>query len=271
MNADDTRFDRLVDDEMNEEERWQLLGQLDDEPGGWRRCALAFLEAQCWKQSLGRLFEASASRSEGVSPASDGEGKTPPWGHAGETPALRETGETPAPPMIGPRRSPWMGRLRLVSAMAASFLVALWLGSVAHRTWLGHPGDPGTMGPIAKKLDVPHGVPSLGQPESRLAVAAPRSEDASNPWRLVTVSAPSDGNRPRPLMNVPAIERNNVDEQWLRSMPAAIPDDVLRALARTGHQVQQRREVLPVPLNDGRHLMVPVDQVDVHYTGNGAF
>jgi hypothetical protein len=240
MNADDTRFDRLVDDEMSEEERRQLLGQLDDEPGGWRRCALAFLESQCWKQAFGRMAD---DRDEVRKPMAT----------------------------ISPPQSPWMGRLRLVSAMAASFLVALWLGSVAHQAWQGHPGDPGTMGSIATKLEVPHAVPSPQPPDSRLAVVSQRRQSASNPWQLVTVSAPSEGSRPRPLMRVPAIERNNVDEQWLRSMPSAIPDNVLQALARTGHQVQQRREMLPVPLNDGRHLVVPVDQVDVHYTGNGEF
>jgi hypothetical protein len=262
MNADDIRFDRLVDDEMNEEERRQLLGQLDDEPGGWRRCALAFLEAQCWKQSLGRMFDSSASRSAGVSPAWENEGQQPPRRDAGETPALRTTGA---------RRSPWPKRLQLVAAMAASFLVALWLGSAIHRAQLAHPGDPGTTGSIAKKLDDTHRVPSPDQPESHLAVAPPRGEDASNRWRLVTVSAPSGGSSPRPLINVPAIERSNVDEQWLQSMPSAIPDNVLQALARTGHQVQQRREMLPVPLDDGRHLVVPVDKVDVHYTGNREF
>ena len=55
MNTDDTRFDRLVDEELSEEERRELLGQLDDEPGGWRRCAIAFLEAQCWRQALGEM------------------------------------------------------------------------------------------------------------------------------------------------------------------------------------------------------------------------
>ena len=49
---DDPRFDRLVDGELSEPERRELLAGLDSEPGGWRRCALAFLESQCWKQSL---------------------------------------------------------------------------------------------------------------------------------------------------------------------------------------------------------------------------
>lgn len=46
-------FDRLVDGELSATERQQLLASLDDRTtwgsdGGWRPCALAFLEAQAW-------------------------------------------------------------------------------------------------------------------------------------------------------------------------------------------------------------------------------
>ena len=43
---DDILFDRLVDGELSSTERRQLIASLDDRPGGWRRCALAFVEAQ---------------------------------------------------------------------------------------------------------------------------------------------------------------------------------------------------------------------------------
>lgn len=47
-------LDRLVDGELGPHERTQLLVALDDEPGAWRRCALAFLEAQSWRWQLTR-------------------------------------------------------------------------------------------------------------------------------------------------------------------------------------------------------------------------
>ena len=50
--ADDARFDRLVDGELSPEEYRRMLASLDDEPGGWRRCAMAFLEAQAWGQEV---------------------------------------------------------------------------------------------------------------------------------------------------------------------------------------------------------------------------
>ncbi len=45
-------LDRLVDGELGDAERRRLLVQLDDEPDGWRHCALAFLEAQEMRLAL---------------------------------------------------------------------------------------------------------------------------------------------------------------------------------------------------------------------------
>ena len=267
MNTDDTRFDRLVDEELNEEERRELLGHLDDEPGGWRRCALAFLESQCWRETLGEKPHLRDSLSAALQSAERSAGLRPAEKNAGETPALQS--ETP-------RRSPWIGRLSVLSAMAASFLVAMWLGSVAHRAWVGHPGmltGGGTTNEIAKMTKELRPLLMPNQPQERLvsASAPTRTRVTPNPWHIVTVSAPSDGQHPQASIDLPAVERDNVDEQWVRSLPPAIPDNVLQALARTGHQVQQRRELVPVPLQDGRQLVVPVDRVDVHYVGNGPY
>jgi hypothetical protein len=244
MNINEPNIDRLVDDELDEPERRKLLTQLDEEPGGWRRCALAFLEAQCWRQSL---------ESAGVSPAVG----TADTGTGG-TPSLRN---------VNPRRSPWTGRVGLLSAMAASFLMALWIGTAARREWQEQPG--GTGGPVQVADNKKPVAPAIGSPPVQLA-GAPRVESASpNPWQLVAVSVPSEGERPR-LMNIPAIERDRVDEQWLRNAPA-IPDHVLQALARTGHQIQQKQELVPVSLGDGRNMVVPVNHVDVHCVGNQSF
>ncbi len=49
---DDPIIDRLVDGELPEAERRELLLKFEEEPAGWRRCAVAFLEAQVWRQAL---------------------------------------------------------------------------------------------------------------------------------------------------------------------------------------------------------------------------
>jgi anti-sigma factor RsiW len=53
--VDDRRIDRLVDGELPDEERRALLLRLENEPDGWRRCAIAFLEAQSWRDAAGSL------------------------------------------------------------------------------------------------------------------------------------------------------------------------------------------------------------------------
>jgi hypothetical protein len=45
-------IDRLVDGELPNPVRRELLLRFETEPDGWRRCALAFLEAQTWRSSL---------------------------------------------------------------------------------------------------------------------------------------------------------------------------------------------------------------------------
>jgi len=107
---EDARFDRLVDGELSADEYKSLVAGLDDEPGGWRRCALAFLEAQ----ALG-----------------------------GELVAIRHSGqmaEQPtAPVMLAPRMGVDPARWKLLLAMSASFLVAFILGVTLPALW-----QPGT-------------------------------------------------------------------------------------------------------------------------------
>lgn len=49
---DDEQFDRLADGELTAAERRELLDSLDDRDDGWRRCALALLEAQAFQAQL---------------------------------------------------------------------------------------------------------------------------------------------------------------------------------------------------------------------------
>ncbi len=233
--ADDTRFDRLVDGQLSEQQRHDLLAGLDDEQGGWRRCALAFLESQCWKQALGAIVRESLSPAE---PAA----------------------------ATHPLRSVWPGRLGTVLAMAASFMLAIWLGWWVQRERVGLHGiltDKGGIGELAQNIGL--------QPQLPPAEPAPRVDAPRSPWRTVSVSAPVRNGEPGPSFNLPVVERDNIDEQWLRSVPPAIPEKVRQALVRTGHEIQQRRGLVSAPLEDGRRLVVPVDRVEVHYVGNEAY
>jgi hypothetical protein len=68
--ADDHLLDRLIDCELSEPERRALLLRLEAEQDGWRRCALAFLELQTWRQALAPLAKPSptVTRPEAIAP-----------------------------------------------------------------------------------------------------------------------------------------------------------------------------------------------------------
>ena len=94
------QFDLLVDGELSEADRRALLLQLEHEPDGWRRCALAFLEAQCWKAELGQIAPPCERRSR-----------------------RRPEPVSQAEP-IG-RRQSWRQYAATMLTIAASFLIAL--------------------------------------------------------------------------------------------------------------------------------------------------
>jgi hypothetical protein len=114
---DDRLIDRLVDGELPDALRRELLLRLEGEPDGWRRCALAFLEAQTWREALGPL--------------------------AAPAPAVVR----PAAVSAGPARkaNPWRPVARW-AGLAASLAAAFALG------WTLHPGPAGTAPhpPVAK-------------------------------------------------------------------------------------------------------------------------
>lgn len=177
------------------------------------------------------------------------------------------------------RRPGWSGWAGTVLAMAASFFLMFWVGSMVKQAFLGRPvTPPGTLGQFADATRPPATMPNRSalsrpsqlapQPQPSLAGMLPQGRSPFGSWRMVTVSSPTGGGKQGSSFRVPAVERDNIDQQWLRSFPPAIPDDVLQAFNRTGHEVEQHRELVPVPLKDGRRLVVPVDQVDVHYVGH---
>jgi len=51
----------------------------------------------------------------------------------------------------------------------------------------------------------------------------------------------------------------------------SVPPQVIEALRRMGHRVDQQSGIMPVRLKDGRRVNVPYDQVDVQYRGASSF
>jgi hypothetical protein len=66
----DDLIDRIVDGALTPAQLRAAIDCLDREPDGWKRCTLAFLEAQCWRDSF-RLVgapKATSFKAESTSP-----------------------------------------------------------------------------------------------------------------------------------------------------------------------------------------------------------
>lgn len=205
-------LDLLVDGELSESQRRELLAWCEREPDGWRRCALTFLDAQSWSKVLGQMARGDSEAVEGM--LSDDPLLSAP---AAGAPLIGLPKPTIAPAWLVP-----------ALALAASVLVAFSLGLWARGGRFG--GGP--------------------------AIAAKGARDKV---RLVAdgpAGAPGES-------QMPVADGQSMDDDWLRGQPATMPREIQQALERLGHRVRQQRQLVPIPLEDGRRVMVPVDQIDV--------
>jgi hypothetical protein len=228
-------IDRLVDGELGQQEQRQLLVVLEAEPEGWRRCALAFVEAQSWGHEL-RMMSCQPDPT-----ASDR--------HASSN---RSTTKS----TIGIRQAPhWF-------LIAACLLLAFALGFGTRDLWRGqnqeqaanHPSKP-----IANEQLV-----------ANAALNGNRANEQVNPtlWQALKVTIPSADGQEEQTLEVPLVEGN---EQKLQSLLAdqspVLPAVTRQMLETSGNEVSEHRTYYPVKLDDGRHAVLPMDYVEVRYTG----
>ena len=231
---DDRRVDLLVDGELDEAERRELLTSLEQEPGGWRRCALAFLESQCWKQALGPIAQPTAAEPSATS--------------------------VPSRPAAA-RRLRLGGHLATLAAMAA----CSWSRWASARNCRSS----GTAAPAPTGRRP--GRSSIVMPLPRQRMSSPQADPNAGNWRTVTLSVPDGPQGNARTVELPVFERPSIDPAWVQSLPPTVRPDLLRSLQQLGYEVRQRRGLFPLEMNDGRQLVVPVDRVEVQYVGNPAY
>jgi hypothetical protein len=232
-------LDRLVDGELGQAERRELLATLDDEPGGWRSCALAFLEAQSWRWQLTRLAaEQSLAHAVPAAHASPVDGERSPSG-------LRNRG--------------WWGACL---AVAASVLLAFGLGT-------RFPATSPSSAPVEKP----------GASAKVQVAVAPSDEDALDARELsawdgdesdlasltdlgsVTLAL-TDGDETENI-ELPVAAADESSEQWLEDLETTVPVELMERLRAAGYEVVRHQRLYPVELSDGRRLVVPVEQVEI--------
>lgn len=213
---DERGIDLLVDGELDEAQRRELLLRLENTPGAWRRCALAFLEAQAWQEG------------------------SQAW--------VTEPKQASDPPVVAPlvRSSFWQTTWGNLLAVAASFGVAFALG-----TWY-RSNDGGTVNVVVDGAGL-QTVPDQG---ARLA-----GDPSATPNNYVTLVVDGVADGESNQVRLPVRDWSHVQE--IAQQPAAIPESLVEQIEQSGHAVRQQRQLVPVDLQDGRRMIVPMDEVRI--------
>lgn len=234
-------LDRLVDGELGQHERRQLLASLDDEPGAWRQCALTFLEAQNWRLQLSRV--ASEPLVAQV---------TAPTRNACVPPALAAQ----------PSRS---GSLGTILAVAASLLVAFGIGT----RFPSFANDSAGGGALDAKQNAASVERQAGTPDSESPMQ-PSTISDSQPELMDTAAEPlqtltlkpigDDGGEP---IELPLIESDADGAIAASARPSALSGSLISEFEKDGFVVDRQQRLWPVDLPDGRRVLVPVEEVDI--------
>jgi len=222
----DDSLDRLVDGELAPVEYNSLLAALDDDPTHWRRCAMAFLEAQAWRREMSAI-----RRGQEMTSAS-------------------------APAVTSATRS-WRRWLPLL-AIAASFVAAFLFGLAVQRQLdrRQRDGDAIVQTVDPRRSEVDRDVP----PGEEGFVASGQEPRSLGNIRLVVDS--QQGTQPQQI-DLPVYDLNEVGAQWLTQDRPALSAEVIESLKRRGRRVERHIEFLPLPLDDEHQVVVPVEQIQI--------
>jgi hypothetical protein len=246
----DRLFDRLVDDELTDTERKELLSGLDSREGGWRRCAIAFLEAQSWRREIGSLFGKSESDKQNNPSQKSELPKTAPRKESGKT---RKTKKRRS--LSGPLLS-----------VAAGILLAIGMNSLIQEMGMNSsPGLPPFSGNQFASM-----INNQSLPQKAGLGSLDLSIDPRKDVHLVKLNGRTPSGKQLSAV-LPAISQDRLDETWIKNMPSAIPDELVNRYQQAGHEIKTTRQLLPIRMGDGRKLIIAVDQLDVRYTDQPAY
>jgi len=265
---DQRLLDMLVDGELADDQRRELLVRLNETPDGWRRCALAFLEAQSWRREMGVVVREPTGvvTIGGVTDFGASIGSTSCGAVA--------NGHLDGRGIVAhaTRRSSRAYFTPL--AMAASFLVAFTLG-LALRPAANRGASDASIGAVGSDFDPVHAPAdnTFSVPGERTAEADDGTENSgtNGSWGTVKMVLGRGADGTLHEAELPAMEGASWDESLLASSSSVLSPELLELFERLGHEVRQERELVPVQLDDGRQMVVPVDKLSFTPVANRTY
>lgn len=228
------RLDRLVDGEMSRADEAQILAQLDTIPEGWKRLALSFVEARRWgsalKENAWPSLDVVCERATMTRPA--------------------ESVVTPAP-KPAPNRT---GRWTFVAALSISLLFGA-AGGLGLAKWRAAQREDLGRGSVAGSAK-----PGEGSQKATKRAANPQSIPVDETLTVLVGSSSPDQAQP---VDLPLVPVSQIDPDWIDGSEPVIPTRVREKWEQQGRTIQVSRRLYPVQMNDGRRVVIPIDEVEV--------
>jgi hypothetical protein len=236
LDSDGVVFDKLIDGELSHEDERALISTLDAAPDGWRRCALAFLEARALKLEMSAIA-APSRRING-------------------TPIVINVAQGQHDSPVNKHQRAASERTWHFVTLATSLLIAFFLGIVVPGQWLERNGGRDAQLVVE------------GNQQFRDSAVENKGEGRSvddDRWQpaTLTMNLLNDEGEKQSEIELPLVEADQLDASLLRSRPRAVPDRIREALVRSGHTLDEERLLVPVLLDDGRRAIVAVDRAQV--------
>ena len=221
---DQSLLDRMVDGQLSEPERHALLEELEQTPDGWRRLALAYVEAGAWAADFGEFVgqkqnQLAANMAPVSSPARSG------------GPVVR-----------------W--------AMVVGLLLAVASGFALRGLWGVSPASDHANNTAQSRLETEDPLVSSPSPSKLKTVSPTRQETVT---LLVNAGASDALER----IEIPLLDAADVEDEWFFGSHAPIPKQFLEEFQQQGRQVRTGRTFHQLTLGDGRQIVVPIDSIEV--------
>ena len=158
-------------------------------------------------------------------------------------------------PTAPPRRTTTMWSAAQWLAVAAGLLVAFKFGSLQH-------------GPALPIAAVP--APTNEQLANTPTAPGPVTPDATKPADALNLWVRDDAGNMR-RVRVPLVDEGSLDPELGLQFQTGVPDDVRDRLEDQGYAVKSQRKFAPMWLDNGRQMIVPVEDTKIVPVSNKVY